>query len=102
MVKLDDVAVLDDVLFSFGSGTASFTGGNATFTGDHVSIADDFGANEPFLNIGMDFSGSYLGGGAVGDGPCPGLNFTGGQVGDEIEGREGGLDEAVESGLLKA
>lgn len=102
MVKLYDIAVLNDVLFSFGSGLTSISCAHASFVGNHVIIADDFGADESFLDIGMDFTCSFLGSGAFRDGPRSGLNLSGCQVGDEIECGEGGLDEAVKAGLFEA
>lgn len=97
MEEEDHVAVLDNVVAPFGARFASFAGAYASFVADHVVVGDDFGADKPFFDVGVDFAGSLGGGGPFLDGPGAGFDFTGGDVVDEAEEREGFAGEAVEA-----
>ena len=60
------------------------------------------GFDEAFFEVGVDDacrSGSF---GAADDGPGADLLDAGGEVGDEVEERIGGVDEAVEARLGEA
>ena len=69
MEEEDDVAVLDDVVFPFGAGLAGFFGFEPSWVGDHVIEGDDFSADEPFLDVGVDFPCCFLRGGPF-EGGC--------------------------------
>ena len=60
------------------------------------------GFDEAFFEVGVDDSGGSGGLGAAADGPGADLLYACGEVGDEVEERVGGVDEAIEAGLLEA
>jgi hypothetical protein len=102
VVEEDDVVVVDDVVFAFDAGFAGFAGLDTTAVAEVVFVGDHFGADEAFLDVGVDGGGGFGGKGAAVDGPSSGLFFAGGVEGDEAEGGEGGFDEAGEAALLEA
>ncbi len=60
MEKKNHIAVVDDVVFSLRSGFAGIPCAHAAFIGEHVFVGDDFGADEPFLDVGVDFTGGFF------------------------------------------
>ena len=60
------------------------------------------GFDEAALEVGVDDAGGSGGFGAAFDGPGADFLDSGGEVGDEVEQAVGGVDEAVEAGLVEA
>lgn len=81
---------MDDVVAPFGAGS------NPPFVADHVCIGDHFGADTFLLQIEVDFAGGFSGGRPFADGPGAGFDFTGGDVGDEIERVKCLADQTIE------
>ena len=78
---MHDVAVLDDVVLALDgelAGGAAF-GFGAVF--DEVVVLDDFGADEAFLEVGVDDSGGAGSLVALVDGPGADFGLAGGEVG---------------------
>ena len=64
------------------------------------SEAVGVGFDEALFEVGVDDACGSGGFGAAADGPGADLLDAGGEVGDEVEQAVGGVDEAVEAGLL--
>ena len=88
------VAVLDYVVFAFDRHFAGFLDGGLAAEIDVVVVFDDFGADEAFLEVGVDDAGSLRCLGAAEEGPGAYFVGTGGEVGLEVEEGVGGADEA--------
>lgn len=77
----DDIAVLDNIFFTFGAEQTFFLGfGHASITAVHKgSIVDGLSADEAFLEVGMYLTGCLRSLGAICNGPGPGLILSGGE-----------------------
>ena len=98
----EDVAVFDDVLFAFGAEEAVFFDGLLAAVFEEVVGGVAVGLDEALFEVGVDDAGGSGGFGAALDGPGADLLHAGGEVGDEVEERVGGVDEAVEAGFFEA
>ena len=63
MTEIDDVAVEHDVLLAFETQLAVVAARRERSAREQVLVTDDFGANEPALNVGVDLPGGVLRGG---------------------------------------
>lgn len=91
------VALLDDVLFSFGADFPfGFSGGHVSVI-DEVLVCDGFGADEAFFKVGVDDGGGLGGFHAFGDGPGAGFLGAGGEIGLEAEEVICVADQVLES-----
>ena len=82
---MHDVTVLDDVVLALDG---EFSGGTAFGFGavfDEVVVFDDFGADETFLEVGVDDSGGTGSLVALVDGPGADFGLAGGEVGAQAE-----------------
>ena len=82
---MHDIAVLDDVFLAFEAHFAGFLGALFAVVGDEIVVADDFGADEAFFEVGVDDAGCLRGGVAFVDGPGADFFDTGGEVGLQSE-----------------
>src|SRR5271155_4360598 len=98
----EDVTVFDDVLFAFAAEEALFFDGLFAAVEEEVVGGVGVGFDETLFEVGVDDACGAGGFGAAADGPGADLLYAGGEVGDEVEQRVGGVDEAVEAGLLEA
>ena len=98
----EDVSVLNDVLFAFGAEEAGFFDGLLAAVFEEVRGGVAVGFDEAFFEVGVDDTGGSGGFGAAADGPSADFLHAGGEVGDEVEERVGGVNEAVEAGLFEA
>src|SRR5271154_3014828 len=98
----EDVAVFDDVLFAFGAEEAGFFDGLLAAVFEEVGGGVAVGLDETLFEVGVDDACGAGGLGAAANGPGANLLYACGEVGDEVEQRVGGVDEAVEAGLLEA
>ena len=99
---MHDVAVLDDVVLALDgelAGGAAF-GFGAVF--DEVVVLDDFGADEAFLEVGVDDSGGAGSLVALVDGPGADFGLAGGEVGAQAEQVVGGADQALDARVFQA
>ena len=98
----EDVAIFDDVFFSFGAEEAGFFDGLLAAVLEEVVGGVAVGFDETLFEVGVDDAGGSGGFGAAADSPGADFLHAGGEVGDEVEERVGGVDEAIEAGLLEA
>src|SRR5690606_36882458 len=95
--EVHDVTVLDDVVLAFQTPLARFLGTGFAVVLDEVVVADDLGADEALLEVGMDHA-RRLGGGST-DLDCPGTYFLdpGSEVGLQVEQFVTGADHPVQT-----
>ena len=74
MAEQDDVAFLDDVVAAFEADFALFAGVREASGGEQIFAAHDFGADETFFDVAVDFASGFDGGGAFADGPGAGFD----------------------------
>ncbi len=98
----ENVAVFDDVVFAFGAEEAFFFYGLLAAVFEEVVGGVAVGFDEAALEVGVDDACGSGGLGAAFDGPGADLLHACGEVGDEVEEAVGGVDEAVEAGLVEA
>ena len=98
----EDVAVFDDVLFAFGAEEAFFFYGLLAAVFEEVVGGVAVGFDEALFEVGVDDACGAGGFGTAADGPGADLLHARGEVGDEVEQAVGGVDEAVEAGLVEA
>ena len=96
------VAVGDDVVLALEPHFAGIAGADLAAIIDIIVIADRFGPNEAALEVGMDDGCGRRRLGAACDGPSGSLFGAGGELGDQIEKRIAGPDQAIEARLLEA
>ena len=94
------IPVLDHVILTLAADKSLLLRGVHAAAGDELVEADDLGADESTLEIGMYFSGGLRSLRALDDGPRADLLRSGGQVADESEERVACLDEAVKTAFL--
>jgi hypothetical protein len=99
--EVNDVAILDDVVLAFDAHQAGFLGGFLSAVAVDIFELGDFGTDEGFFEVGVDDAGSLGGAPAAFDGPGADFDFTSGGIGDQTEGLEGFLDQAVEAGFTQ-
>ena len=81
-----DVTIFDFVLFALGTEPAVFLGCRQLAARFHeLVVSDGFGANEAFLEIGVDLTCSLRRQCAALDRPCSRLIFTCRDEGNQIE-----------------
>src|SRR5438128_300145 len=100
--EMHDVAVLDDVLRAFEPHLARILGALLAVARDEILIGDGLGADEAFLEIGVDDAGRLRRLAAPRN--RPGLRFlrADGEEGHEVEQRIAGANDAGEAGLGEA
>src|SRR6266481_419169 len=67
--KMDDVAVLDNVVFTFQSKLSRFFTFCLAAKDNKILVGDHFGADKTTLDIAMNLSCRFPGDGSLGDGP---------------------------------
>ena len=98
----EDVAVFYYVIFAFGTEEAFFFYGLFAAVFEEVVGGVAVGFDEAALEVGVDDAGGSRGFGAAFDGPGADFLHACGEVGVEVEQGVGGVDEAVEAGLVEA
>src|SRR5437762_6833599 len=83
--KVDDVGILDEILFAFEPEFAGFLAFCFAAVNDEVLVGDHLGANKAALDIAMNFAGGFFGDSALGDRPGAHFVFPGGKKTDQIE-----------------
>src|SRR6266404_2060167 len=99
--EMHDVAVLDDVFGAFEAHLAGILGALLAVARDEILIGDGLGADEAFLEIGMDDAGRLRRLAAPGNGPALCFLRADGEEGHEVEQRIAGADDAGETGLIE-
>src|SRR5947199_10836508 len=102
MAEEDDVAFLDDVVAAFEANFALFAGMCEASGGEQVFAAHNFGADETFFDVAVDFAGGFDGGGASADGPGAGFRVANGEKRDETQKIVGRVDEPYDAKLGEA
>src|ERR671931_917560 len=100
--KMDKVAILNHVVFAFQAKLPCFLAFRFTAESDESLIGNDVGSDETSLDIAVDLSRRFFGGGSLRD--CPGSHFvfTCGEETDEIHQSVGGADESIARRFLNA
>src|SRR5689334_20052624 len=96
---MQDVAVLDDIVLAFEPELAGIARSRLAIETDIVVIGDGLGADEAFLEIGMDDACRLRRPGAPGDGPGARLLGADGEISYEMEQLITRTDHPVEAGL---
>src|SRR5262249_49855402 len=99
--EMEDVAVLDDVLRAFEAHPAGVLGALLAVIGDEVGVGDGLGADEAFLEVGVDDARRLRRLGAAADRPGARLLRSDREIGDEVEELVAGADDAGEPGLVE-
>ena len=73
---MHDVAILDNIVLAFQSPLARILGATFAIITDEILISDHFSADESFLEVGMDYTGSTWCLSTFYDGPSSNLFFT--------------------------
>src|SRR5436190_19916402 len=100
--KMDHVAVAHDVVLAFDPELAGLLRALLAAARDVVVIADDLGADEAALEIGVDNPRRLRRGGAGANRPGTRFLRAGGEVGLQAEQAVRGADHAGEPGFLHA
>ena len=85
MKKEDDVAILDDIFLALRASFARFSGTDPSAEGYHIVIRDYFSADEPLLDVGVDFACCDLSCCPFSDGPGTCFHFSSGDLVDQPE-----------------
>src|SRR2546427_12099498 len=93
MAEEDDVAFLDDVVAAFEANFALFAGMCEASGGEQVFAAHNFGADETFFDVAVDFAGGFDGGGGSADGPGAGFRAANGGKRGGTQTNGGRLEE---------
>src|ERR1700739_1598938 len=81
VAEQDDVAFLNDVILPFQAHLGALAGGRHAARGEPIVPADDFGANEAALDVGVDRARGLLRVCAALDGPSANLGLACGEKG---------------------
>src|SRR5262245_33392357 len=100
--EVQHVAVLDDVVLAFEPELAGVARPRFAVERDVIVVSDGLGADEAFLEIGMDDSRRLLRPRSVRHGPRARFLRAGGEIGDEAEQLVALADEPVEPWLRQA
>src|SRR5690554_4546791 len=100
--EMDNVAIFDDVFLAFQTPLAGILGAGFALVLHEIIVADDFGADESPLEIGVNYGGGLGGSGADFHGPGADFLNTGGEVGLQAQQAVAGPDHAVEPRLVHA
>src|SRR4026207_891170 len=92
--EVDDVAVLDDVLFAFQAHLAVVAPRGHRSAGDQMIVADDLRANESAGDVAVDLSGRDLRRRMAGNGPGAALVLAHREERDVAEGIAAGAGGA--------
>src|SRR5690625_119073 len=95
-----DVAVFENVIFSFEPVFAGFAGGGDASESGEIFVGNDFGFDETFFEIGVDDAGCFGGFHSVSKCPCADLFFAGGEIGCEPEQLISLADQAGDAGII--
>lgn len=100
--EVHDVAVLDDVFLAFDGHLAGVAYGALAAEAYVVVVLDYFGADEAFLEVGVDDAGAA--GCLAAAAECPGAHFVlaGGKECLEVQQLVGRTDQTAYAALLKA
>ena len=102
MAEGNHVAVGDQVLLALETQLAVVAARGERAAREQAIAGDDFGADEPFLDVAVDFACGGGGGRPFADRPGAGLQLSRCDVGDESEKGERFFDEAVQSRFFQA
>src|SRR5437867_11413219 len=100
--EMDNVAVLDDVLFPFEAKLSCLLALGFASKGDEILIGNHLGADEAALDVTVDFSRSFPSVGSLRDRPCADFVFARGQKTDQIQKGVGRMDKPVSRRLFDA
>src|SRR5438128_10958536 len=92
--KMDDVAVVDDVVLPFQPELPRLAALHLAPQADEVLVGHHLGADEATLDVAMDLARGPQGRRAAADRPGAALVLARGEEADEIEERVAGADEA--------
>src|SRR4051812_391018 len=99
----DDIAVAHEVVPTLQAQNATLTRPGVAAGLDERLPADDLGADEALLDVGVDLARGVPGREAVAHVPrLRGLVLTRGEEGDLVQQREGAVDDAAQAGLADA
>src|SRR5438093_4732120 len=98
--KMDDVAVLDDIIFAFQAELARFFALRLAAVCDELVVRDHFGANKSTLDVAVDFACGFLCGCAMSDRPSADFIFACRKETDQIQKSVGSADKPVTRRLL--
>src|SRR5687768_2284001 len=93
--EVDDIAVLHDVFLTFQADFAVVAARSHRTARRQRLIGDDLGADEPALNVAVNFAGGKLRGGAARDGPGAAFVFADREERHVTEQVVGGADHAI-------
>ena len=99
---MHDVAVLDDVLLAFDAELAGLADAGLATERNVVVVFDDLGADEAFLEVGVDDAGALRGLAAAHERPGTHLVGSGGEVGLQVEQVVGGAYQSRDAALVKS
>src|SRR6185295_138884 len=100
--KVDDVGILDEILFAFEPKFAGFLAFCFAAVNDEILVGGHFSANKAALDVAMYFAGGFFGNGALGDRPGAHFVFASGKKTDQIEQGVRGADKALARWLINA
>src|SRR6478736_7439336 len=97
------VAVVHQVVAALEAQRAAIARAGVATSFDERVPADDLGADEALLDVGVDLARGVPGGQPVAQVPAlGGFGLTGREEGDQLEQAEGAVDDAVQAGLADA
>ena len=99
---VEDVAFADDVVLALHADLAVRLRGLHRPRRDQLVVADDLGADEPALQVGVDHAGCLRRRGAAPNLPRARFVFTGGEERDEVDRPIARRDHLLQAGLLHA
>src|SRR5687767_3537672 len=95
--EVDDIAVLDDVVLAFQPDFAVLAAYRHRAARGQRIVADDFGADEPALNVAVDLPGGELGRRAARDRPGAAFVLADGEKRHVAEQVVAGPDDPIEA-----
>src|SRR4029434_3948720 len=83
--KVDDVGILDEILFAFEPKFAGFLAFCFAAVNHEILVADHLSENQLALDVAMYFAGGFFGDGSLGNRPSAHFVFASGKKTDQIE-----------------
>ena len=96
------VAVFHDIVLTFQANEAFFFGCILAAASDEVIIGYDFGTNEAFFDIAVNFTGCLRCFGTFYDGPSASFHFTGSEEVDKTQQGIASFDKFVQAAFGNA